>query len=221
MILPNMSFQEIDKTLRREFLSAKTRIDIAANKFGSIVKKTRLYPCHRVFTIKTKDRAELHLIFIAFKRSDWNHPKLCIFTTFHLKNELYTISIDSPKGVAQIYTPHFFERYRERIAENADMGIMDLTKRFLIINKDMVWHPNTEAFSAAYQKYEKENVTQMAARVEEGNCFIEQIDDKLLLLKTILSDEMLGEGQSKAFTMLEDKRKEFHATTKPRKVSYD
>ena len=221
MILPNMSFQEIDKTLRREFISAKSRIDAVANKFGSIVKKTRLYPCHRVFTIKTKEREKLHLIFIASKRSDWNHPKLCVFTTFYVNNELYAISIDSPKGVAQIYTPHFFERYRERITDNADMGIMDLIKRFLIINKDMVWHPNTEAFSAAYLKYEKENVPQMAARVEEGNCFIEQIDDNLLLLKTILSDEMLKEGQSEAFAKLEDKRKEFIATAKPRKVSYD
>lgn len=206
-----MSFQEIDSSYRREIQSSIPRIDEAARKFGSMVKKTRLYPIRHSFTIMTKDKTKLHLLFTASKRSKWDSPRLCIYSTFRYNGGIYAISIDGPEGTSQIYTQHFFERYRERIVKDYDINSEDLIKRFMIKNSDMMWYRNTQAFSTAYQNYERENITQLAARVEEGNCFVERIDKKILLLKTIISDDMLGDYQSEAFAVLEQMRKDYAA----------
>ena len=209
MIVSTMSLLEIDDAYRREIQISEDRIDEAAKRFGSMVKKTTHYPFERVLITKTKNRMELKLIFLATKRGDWNHPRLCIYSSFHYKDGLYAISYGGNEHASNIFTPHFFDRYQERIVKNPSIGREDLIKRYMIQNRDLMWYKNSVAFSTAYQKYEHDNTPQYAARVEEGNCFIEKIRDNAYLMKTILSDDMLGEDQAEAFTAIEIMRRHF------------
>lgn len=208
MILPTMTYQEIEKTFRREIATAIPKIDEVAKRFGRMVKTTYRYPLTREFLVQTKDRTKLNLLFVADKRSSWDHPKLCIYSTFQYKDGLYAISVPGGEGDAHILTKHFFDRYRERIVKDSEMGAEDLIRRYMINNKDMGWFPNASIFSADYQKYEKEGTLQLAARVVEGNCFAEQIGRRLFLIRTILPDDMLGESQAEAFAVTEKLRRE-------------
>ena len=214
VILPTMTYKEIDRAYRENVLSVSKKIQDAAIRFGGMVKKSSRYPFILTITVTTKDKTKIHLIFTAQKRSQWDHPKLCIYSTYQYHGFTDAISIDRPDGVAHIHTAHFFKRYRERIVKDNNIDDEALIRRYMINNKDMMWHRNTASFSAAYKKHEREDVTQMAARVSEGNCFIERLDKSLFLIKTILSDEMLGISQSSAFNGLEEMRKEYAAMKK-------
>lgn len=204
-----MSYQEIADAFRREIQTVLPKISDAASKFGSIVKKSRRYPIKRIFTINTKDKTILHLIYFAKKGSDWDRPGLCIYSTFISHGQLHAISIDGPDGCICIHTGHFFDRYRERIINDLEISSEDLIKEFMIKNQDLMWYRNASCFSKEFKKHERVEMTQLAARVEEGNCFIDKIDNKLLIFRTILSDEMLGIDQSLAFSQLEQMRTSF------------
>ena len=206
MILPSMTYPEINETFRREIHSVGPKIQEAARKFGGMVKKSRSGSLRHVFDVSTKDKTILHLIFISKKKSDWDRPGLCIYSTFHHKDGLNAISINGTEGVAFIHNSHFFQRYKERIVEDEELGENDIIRRFMLNNQDLSWHKNTEDYSLAYKKYEKEEIPQLAARVEEGNCFIEKLGENLFLMKTIISDEMLKNNQRAAFSELDDKR---------------
>ena len=201
-----MTYSEIAETFRREIHSVEPKIRDAARKFGGMVKKSRSGSIHQVFDVSTKDKTILHLIFISKKKSDWNRPGLCIYSTFHYKDGLNAISINGTEGVAFIHNSHFFNRYGERIVKDMEIGENELIRRFMLNNQDLLWHKNTDDYSLAYKKYEKEKIPQLAARVEEGNCFIEKLGDNLYLMKTIISDEMLKNNQPAAFSELEEKR---------------
>lgn len=212
MIVPTMSYQEVEMAFRREVKGAWSQIGNLAKKFGSMALKTRIYPCIRSFTALSKDKTKLTIIFFADKRSCWNHPRICVYTTFYRNDGLYVISTDNPEhGEVRLYTEHFFERYRERLIQDTNMSMMEIIKHYLIINQDLMWHVNTSVFSSAYEKYEHDNVPQMAACVVEGNCFIEQLGEKLTLFKTFLTDNMFGDEQSYAFKKLEMMRQRFAA----------
>ena len=205
-----MSYHEIEKAFRREVQNTWSKIGIEAKKFGSIALKTRIYPCIRSFTVYSKDKTKLNLLFFADKRSYWDHPRICIYTTFFRNGGLYVISVDNPEhGEARIYTDHFFERYRERYYKDTGIETPELIKKYLITNQDLMWYRNSQIFSAAYQKYEHDDIPQAAARVVEGNCFVELLGNKLTLFKTFLSDDMLGDIQSDAFSQLEAMRLQF------------
>ena len=206
MILPTMSYSEISRAYRREINTAWNKIDDAALKFGGVVKKTRLYPVSRIYTIQTRDKTKIKLLFTAYKRSQWDSPLLGMYSTFFYKGGLHSISVDGPKGTAHIHTPHFWDRYRERVVKDQEMSTEDLIKRYMLNNRDMESFINTRQFTDSYMKYENEEVTQMAARIQEGNCFMDKIETGLYLIKTIISDDMLGDKQLEAFSLLEEKR---------------
>ena len=204
-----MTYQEIADHYRKVFDCATSRINEKAHTFGSLVKKTRQYPLRRVFKVQTKDKVVLNLAFIANKRDEWNHPKLSLYSTFY-KNGLYAISMDIRYKIVYLYTPHFFDRYEERIVKNDGISREDIIKRFMLTNQDMLWYKNATVFSKQYEKYERESVTQLAARVEEGNCFVDRLTPNTFILRTVLSDEDLEIGpQTFAFSQLEQMRKFF------------
>lgn len=215
MLLPSMTYIEIDKTYRQIIQDARPKIDAAARKFGGIVKKTRVFPCSRVIQVETKEKTTLHLAFRADKPSKWDSPKLCIYSSFYYKDGLNAISISGTEGEVDIYTAHFFKRYKERLVKDRTISSEDLIKRFMLINTDMLWYKNSSIFSLAYKKHEREEVTQLATRIEEGNCFAERLGPKLIIMKTYISDDMLGEEQYFAFEKLDELRHLYsHVTNK-------
>ena len=56
MIVPTMSYQEVEMAFRREVKGAWSQIGNLAKKFGSMALKTRIYPCIRPFTALSKDK---------------------------------------------------------------------------------------------------------------------------------------------------------------------
>ena len=107
MILPTMSYSEISRAYRREINTAWNKIDDAALKFGGVVKKTRLYPVSRIYTIQTRDKTKIKLLFTAYKRSQWDSPLLGMYSTFFIKEVCIRFQSMAPKELLIYIRPIF------------------------------------------------------------------------------------------------------------------
>lgn len=207
-----MTYNDIEITFRKEVQASYKKIDEVAKKFGGDAKKTRIYPCIRYYSVNTKNKIKLGIIFFADKRSCWDHPRVCFYKSFYFNNSLHFISVDDAEtGFARIYTLHYLNRYKKRVLNNPDITNEGLIRHYLTHNEDLMWYKNGPIFSPDYRKYEHDNVPQMAARIEDGNCFIERLGDKLYLFKTFISDDMLYETQSDSFEKIERMRQAYKA----------
>ena len=56
MIVESMSYTEIAACYRRELVKYVAKIQEYADKFGSAIKKTRMYPLERTYSFETKDK---------------------------------------------------------------------------------------------------------------------------------------------------------------------
>ena len=74
-------------------------------------------------------------------------------------------------------------------------------------NPVMYWEQATSSHLLAYKKYESDDVTPLAARIGTGCCFAEMVEHGIFVFKTVISDEMLKEGQqTRIFAEMEAKR---------------
>lgn len=218
MILPTMSYAEAAAAADREVGTCQRKIIDTLHRFGSHVKRLgprTAYPYSRTYTVLSRDRTEVFVTCTAYKRSDWDNPHVSIFVPFHMQRGLFCAGIPTRKGSVLVYTDHFFSRYRERILGDGEMRSLDVIKTFFERNTDMVLSFDVQKFSRAYAKYESDAVPPVAARVADGNCFGEFLNPDVLLLRTILSDDMLHPGQDSAFESLEQERKVFSSVKHP------
>ncbi len=207
MIVETMSYTEIATCFRKELVKYVPKIQAFADKFSSTVKKTRMYPVSRTYTFDTKDKLRIVMHFVAQKRSDWKEPKFCIFGTYTLKDGMYAVMLGGVNdSEVDIFIPHFFERYRERIVKDSSLSGTELLIHYFSNNPVMYWEHATSSHFLAYKKYESDDVTPLAARIGTGCCFAEMVEHGIFVFKTVISDEMLKEGQTRIFAEMEAKR---------------
>lgn len=212
MILSSMTHAEVADAIRRDFSSVFPKCLEAARRFGSAVKRTRgtgVFPFSRTYFIESRNKLRFAVTFVALKRSDWDVPQTITRTSFHYRGAFFAALV-SDKDRIIIFTQHFFERYRDRIlgSAGAGMSLAQVQDAFFNQNEDVLWEECTPAFARAAERYDGEDGTpQLVGRFSQGNVFAQKVDGRTVLVRTILSDEMLHEDQDEAFSKIEGMRR--------------
>ena len=106
------------------------------------------------------------------------------------------------KGL-DIYPPHFFKRYRERIVRDMRLSTDELIRRYIQHQDGVLYHIADESDYENYLDFEKEDGQriEVIASVNEGYCFGVNINN-INIMKTIITEEMLHDNQKKRLNNL-------------------
>lgn len=194
MITPKMTYQEIADIFKREFLEeVKRGYDTCfgqADKLARAVRKFnsnefRLYGSH---TKVTKQKNEFVVLF--FSREKPLKGEALIRRTVYMRYRLSDgihIATAHPKALDEVtfYTPHFFDRYRDRELRMPDMQKND------VINYFMAKTAATHIEDVNNPKYPNSAF----GTNEEGVLLGENLGNGLFEFRTFISIGMLGSDQ--------------------------
>ena len=151
----------------------------------------RIYMLSRDWAISKKQRMLDYMYFGLYRQSDG----------FHLVGFLYLDSNPMAKAEKCFFTPHFFDRYRERTGLPSDISKMDVMKDWIMKNI----HLNSDAQGS--EKYPNGIFCAYPSGIALGR----ELPDGNSEMKTFITYEMLrgeqiekGEAQSKAAKQQEE-----------------
>ena len=203
-----MSYEEIADQYMDDFPNLLSKGKTFQVKFGSLVKRSRKYPVTAQYEYTSHIGKNRYLFcYTAYKRSDWENPYCNAICIFEGKGGKYAMTTTNFQKTVIIFTPHFFSRYRERILHGEEIYGETLMKRYFSRNTRFILKEINENFAKAYKRYEDDESQTYAAKVFEGNIFLKMYSDKVIICRTILSDEMLYDNQTEAFGELQDELK--------------
>ncbi len=171
---PKHKHAECTKALKRLLLESPTpskMIRLKPMHFHS--KTTSLNHCILMSSLGKKD----------FKEKG---PFYVIYSYFYKDYGLYAFLFLSQKELNMaVYTPHFFDRYRERFLKDPTMDKMKVIERFFTYNglSDIVFVKN--------EKYQNS----FFGRCKDGVVLGTRYSDKIIEIKTFLSDDELKDEQ--------------------------
>lgn len=211
-----MTYKEVVDAIDRELELIVPKIEEAKRRFESLVKKARRYPVERHLQIESRYKTTFHVIFRALKRSSWDNPVLLIYVPFFRSDGMYVAYVSKSRHKTVIFTSHFFTRYRERIlGGDTTTPTPEMVKQFLASNFDMLLTEATENFVKKVDRYEQECKGTPFACVMPQGCGFGELDGDAVIVRTIISNDMLRDGQDEAFATLRS-RLEFYRDLKKR-----
>lgn len=175
-----------------------------AKSFGTIVKRTYRFPLKATYNYITKSNNHYVFNLYAYKRGHWDRPLFCMFGIFDRPEGKYAFSV-TDAGEVIFFPPHFFKRYRDRILKE-DLHGEDLIKAFFSRNVHFYFSPLSAEFASKYREYISDDKESFAGSCTDGNLFLEKPSPYYAIVKTIVSDEMLGDTQTQAFSVLAENR---------------
>ena len=200
MITQTMTIPEVAEAVERDLELSVPKVEELSRRFGSMVKKTRRYPLVWRTTMVSRNRTEYKFVYYAKKRNDWNDPRFVAFVPFYLKNGLHVAYLGTKRNHILIFTAHFIQRYKERVLKDAGLSTLAVVEDFALRNTNFVI---SEADGDLIRTLDRYNGicegTPVAGVCDEGFCFGELFGRSTVLLRTIITEEMLGDGQVKAF----------------------
>ncbi|MGE9313618.1 hypothetical protein ACLOAU_18345 [Niabella sp. CJ426] len=205
MIVPSMAVQEIHNEVFEDIPNLRNKLTEYREDFRKTVLKASRYPLTKSYACKTKAmKNSFSIDFTAQKRSHWKSPILSIFGMYDRPEGKYAFSVSLDFNLITIYPPHFFQRFRERIAKNMTVSNENLIKDYFkndwgfiaaVVNKD---------FESVYHNFEENNTDEkisFVAATSKGYCFGEK-QGSVNIIKTIVSEEMLFGYQKHIFSEL-------------------
>jgi len=183
MIVPAMTVNEIYTELCQEYEFCTNYINKVKNQYRKEVLKSSRFPLRfKPFEITTK-RKNRCLIFLEAKtKRDANNLFRTIVFYYQRPEGIYGVMLcpNLTGMVINIYSPHFFLRYRERFLKT-ELGALETMKSYFLYN------PTTCG------KFVTENLIQ--ASVEHGFVFMERLNNHVNIVKTFVNKELLFENQ--------------------------
>lgn len=205
MIVPSMTLEDVARQFQGDYGDLLAKRKYFQPKFSSLAKRSSRFPLSAQYDYISHTNHNRYIYFYSVqKRGQWNEPHCIVVGIYDRPEGKYAITSTNAGQTYIIYPPHFFARYRERILKDEAIYGEELIKRFFKVNDRFSKEPLTEAHTKAYQKYEAGGESIQAARCTEGNIFLEIQSYKIVIVKTIISDEMLFEDQKDAFSKLSD-----------------
>lgn len=205
MIVPSMTLEDVARQFQGDYGDLLAKRKYFQPKFSSLAKRSTRFPLSAQYDYVSHTNHNRYIYFYSVhKRGQWNEPHCIVVGIYDRPEGKYAITSTNAGKTYIFYPPHFFARYRERILKDDTIHGEDLIKRFFKVNDRFSKEPLTEAHTKAFQKYESEGDAIQAARCTEGNIFLEIQSPKIVIVKTIISDEMLFEDQKEAFSKLSD-----------------
>lgn len=200
MIVATMSLDEVARQYMGDYGDILAKRKYLQPKFETLCKRSSRFPVRAQYEYVSHTNHNRYLFFYsADKRGEWKTPHCIVVGIYDRPEGKYAVSSTNAGRTYIIFPPHFFSRYRERILKDEDIHGEDLIRRFFMANDRFAKQPLTEEHTKAYRKYESEDGSVQAARCAEGNIFLEIQSASVILMKTIISDEMLFEDQKEAF----------------------
>ena len=200
-----MTLEEVARQFQGDYSDILAKRKTFQPKFSSLVKRSSRFPVRAQYEyISHTNRNRYIYFYSAEKRGQWNEPHCIVVGIYERPEGTYAVTSTNAGHTFMIYPPHFFARYRERILKDDSIYGDELIKRYFKINDRFTKEPLSEEHTKAYRKYESDDESVQAARCAEGNIFLEIQSPRVVLIKTIISDEMLFEDQKEAFSRLAD-----------------
>ena len=200
MIVATMSLEEVARQYQGDYGDILAKRKYLQPKFETLVKRSSRFPVRAQYEYVSHTNHNRYLFFYsADKRGEWKTPHCIVAGIYERPEGKYAVTSTNAGRTYIIFPPHFFVRYRERILKDDSIYGDELIKRFFMVNDRFAKEPLTEEHTKAFRKYESEDCSVQAARCAEGNIFLEIQSASVILMKTIISDEMLFEDQKEAF----------------------
>ena len=200
-----MTLEEVASQFQGDYSDLLAKRKTFQPKFSSLVKRSSRFPVRAQYEyISHTNRNRYIYFYSAEKRGQWDEPHCIVVGIYERPEGKYAVTSTNAGHTFLIYPPHFFVRYRERILKDDTIYGDELIKRYFKVNDRFTKEPLSEEHTKAYRKYESDDESVQAARCAEGNIFLEIQSPRVVLIKTIISDEMLFEDQKEAFSRLAD-----------------
>ena len=200
-----MTLEEVARQFQGDYSNILAKRKTFQPKFSSLVKRSSRFPVRAQYEYISHTNHNRYIYFYsAEKRGQWDEPHCIVVGIYERPEGKYAVTSTNAGRTFLIYPPHFFVRYRERILKDDTIYGDELIKRYFKVNDRFTKEPLSEEHTKAYRKYESDDESVQAARCAEGNIFLEIQSPRVVLIKTIISDEMLFEDQKEAFSRLAD-----------------
>jgi len=122
MIVPSMTLDEIHKELFSDLRTMEAKISSYHRDFKKKVLKSSRFPLSHTYDCRTKIKKNFFVVNLyASKRGDWEKPLIGICGIYNRPEGNYLAALALEKNMTTIYPPHFFKRYRERIAKDTNV----------------------------------------------------------------------------------------------------
>jgi len=200
VITASMDSKEIISLLKEDAAFAWHKIDETSRKYLKLAKNYS-YRKERVFfkPVSFKSAKGFNYVYRYYKRAADEKSKSIIgcqdYIWFVKERGIYairTIHVNTLMGsstVYHIYTPHFFDRYRERFLKDLSIDKLKVIETFMFAND----HGMALGFSS--EKYPDS----VWSRCVDGLCLCNQINDSIYEFKTFVTFAMSQGGQRQKF----------------------
>lgn len=197
IITDTMNSQELVALLKENDSFGQHKFDETYSKYLKLAKKYS-HRKDRVYfkPVSFKCAAGFNYVFRYFKRAANEDAsgkiEFDIYVWFYKKRGIYTIKkIKLRTGsnsvwMYQVYTPHFFDRYRERYLKDLTIPREEAMHRFMLNN----------TLGAVAEIPSKKYPNSVWTRCDEGLLLCTKLTDEIYECKTFISFEMTGFGEN-------------------------
>ncbi|QNN42386.1 hypothetical protein [Pedobacter roseus] len=208
MIVHSMTFTEIQNELYNDLPTLKNKILYCQKEFKRRVLKASRYPFAYSYDCYTRiKKNHFILTFTAMKRSGKKNPLVGVYGLYTRAEGVYAVALAIEEEFITIFSPHFFKRYRERIAKDFLASAGDLIKRYFATHRGFSYAVLSEDMKAVYRSLENkidDGSDCFVCVTTAGYCFGER-QGNIYIMKTIVSEDMLFENQKETFSDLREK----------------
>ena len=182
MLLPSMTYKEMYDCLAADFEKVKYRKEYLKPRVVREFKKEMKFPAWKWYEYTILATGNKYIIFFyAETRSDVENPKVDSFCiVFDNSNNRYVFKCSVGLWVTdggessvirevQVYTSHFFDRYKERYLKDSSLGSNDVVCRFLSRNMQKTPIKMNEDINRRLDKYGEGAM--YGYEVDDGFCF--------------------------------------------------
>ncbi len=183
MLLPTMTYKEMYDNLSKDLKKVKIREDYFLPKAMKEFKKERRFPAWRWYEYTVPASQNKYIIFFYVEsRAFIDKPEIgnyCV--VFDNKNNRFVIkwgacgynhTKDGPLMLLrqiQVYTSHFFDRYKERYLKDLSLNANDVVCRYLSRNKEVMPIEMNNEINRHLDQYGAG--AKYGFRVRDGFCF--------------------------------------------------
>lgn len=210
MIVSSMTSEEIRTTLWKEWSNKQPWVEECKKVFRRSVIKSSHFPIDKIYERQNKGLLFV-LHFFACNKKNADVPIITSYCIYDLPEGKYAASV-SINGIMQLYPPHFFHRYKERILKDDTISPVELIKLYFTRNSGCVIsvkNMDFESIGMTYDEFLTGDHFDAVATCDEGYIFC-KLQGRLQIMKTIISGDMVFEKQRPLFDKL---RVEFNRST--------
>lgn len=180
MIVESMTVNDIQVELSKDFDNCMDKVEIECRKIRRTIIKSKKFPIHFEPVEYISPQRNRYLIFLeANSKKNAEYPIITTVALYNKHDGLYAAAISKLHGSiikVNIYPPHFFQRYKERIlCEN--VTTMEAIKLFFRNNSNIAGDMTNE--------------NEFRGSCKEGFVFGTTISYTIDIFKTIISNNML------------------------------